>query len=257
MLKIKCPLCDNAYINHDALYSHMERVHYAEIPPGIPVDQYYYDLTHGGKQTKCVICHKPTTWNERTHKYHRICGKESCKRKVREDFQRRMNKVYGTDNLAKDPDHQRKMLAGRSISGSYKWSTGGETQYVGSYEKDFLKVCDTMLDLHAEDIIPSPYTYQYIYNGDRHFYIPDYYIPDINLEIEIKDGGDNPNMHHKIQEVDKVKESLKDAVMLDQKNHHYIKIVNKEYAKFLLLVPKLIAGDLTKQEKVNKIKILK
>ena len=54
----------------------------------------------------------------------------------------------------------------------------------------------------------------------------------MELEIEIKDGGDNPNMHHKIQDVDKVKEKLKDGVMVGN-HYNYLKIVNKENKKFL------------------------
>lgn len=234
----------------------MERVHSDEIPKGMPVDQYYYDITHNGARTKCVICKRETPWNERTHKYHRLCGSESCKQKNREIFQERMMKIHGTDNLASDPKHQRKMLEGRSISGIYHWSTGGETKYVGAYEQDFLRICDSLLQLHQSDVVPSPFTYQYTFEGKKHFYIPDFYIPDIELEVEIKDGGDNPNMHPKIQAVDKAKEKLKDQCMIRQHAHHYIKIVNKKYGEFIDLVNKLIAQDLTHQEKVNKIKVI-
>lgn len=256
MLKIKCPICGNAYINHEAVYSHMDRMHRNEIPKGISSDQYYYDLTHKGKRTLCVVCKRPTPWNDRTHKYHRLCGNPACAQKVRQDFHERMMRIHGTDNLAKDPNHQRKMLEGRSISGVYDWSSGGKTDYVGSYEKDFLKICDTVLDLHATDVIPAPFTYQYVYEKKKHFYIPDFYLPDLSLLVEIKDGGDNPNMHHKIQAVDKVKEKLKDKVMVQQRDHHYIKVVNKQYGPFIKLVHKLIDGDITRQERMNKIKIL-
>ena len=68
--------------------------------------------------------------------------------------------------------------------------------------------------------------------GKRHFYIPDFFIPSLQLEIEIKDGGDNPNMHHKIQDVDKVKEKLKDDVMKSNQ-FNYLKITNKDNKKFL------------------------
>lgn len=256
MLKIKCPICHNKYVNHDAVYDHIERMHKNDIPAGILPDQYFYDMTHTGKRNGCVVCHRETPWNERTHKYHRLCGRPECSKKIRQDFHDRMMRTHGTDNLAVDPAHQRKMLEHRSISGRYTWSSGGETVYTGSYEKDFLKVCDLMLNLHQEDVIPSPHTYFYIYEKKRHFYIPDFYLPDISLEVEIKDGGDNPNMHHKIQKVDKVKEKLKDAVMLKQRTQHYIKITNKNYGTFLKLAQRLIADDLTKAERLNKIKIL-
>ena len=81
---------------------------------------------------------------------------------------------------------------------------------------------------------PSPHTYYYMYENKKHFYIPDFYIQSLNLEIAIKDGGDNPNTHGKIQAVDKVKERLKDEVMSSNRNtFNYLKIVNKENEKFL------------------------
>ena len=232
-------------------------MHSDEIPKGMEADQFYYDLTHHNQKTHCVICKRETPWNERTHKYHRLCGSPACKEKNRKIFQERMMRIHGTDNLASDPEHQRKMLHGRSISDVYTWSTGGETEYVGTYEKDFLSVCDNLLNLHQTDVIPSPHTYKYEYHDKTHFYIPDFFIPDILLEVEIKDGGDNPNMHPKIQEVDKVKEKLKDLVLINQHEYHYIKIINKNYKNFITLVNKLIADDLTNKEKRDKIKIVK
>ena len=71
-----------------------------------------------------------------------------------------------------------------------------------------------------------------MYEGKKHFYIPDFYVPSLNLEIEIKDGGDNPNMHHKIQDVDKIKEQAKDDVMKNNQTN-YLKIVNKKNEDFL------------------------
>ena len=255
---VKCPLCGKKYVSKDAIYSHILNSHSKEIPEGVPVDEYYYDITHNGKKSYCVICHKLTPWNPRTHKYHRLCGNEECNRKNREIFKERSLNKNGTFNYAKDPEHQRKMLAHRSISGVYKWSTGGETNYVGSYELDFLKTCcDNILDLKADDIEgPSTHTYKYEYKGEDHFYIPDFNIPDMKIEIEIKDGGDNPNMHHKIQEVDKVKEKNKDIVMLNQTDTHYIKIVNKQYGAFINLFTKIRSGELTEEEEKNKIKII-
>ena len=159
--------------------------------------------------------------------------------------------------MASDPEHQRNMLKGRSISGVYKWSDGGTTDYTGSYERAFLECCDLIEDLHAKDIIgPSPNTYLYKYKGEEHFYIPDFYIPDLKLEIEIKDGGNNPNMHHKIQSVDKIKEKLKDNVMKRQNTNHYIKITNKDHRNFITFFNKLSTDDLTEKEKRDKIKII-
>ena len=89
------------------------------------------------------------------------------------------------------------------------------------------------MNFDPDDLLsPSPHTYWYMYEGKKHFYIPDFYVPSLNLEIEIKDGGDNPNMHHKIQDVDKIKEQAKDDVMKNNQTN-YLKIVNKKNEDFL------------------------
>ena len=255
--KVKCPLCGKIYVSKDAIYAHITKQHKAELPIGTPPDKFYYDLTHNGKQSHCVICHQLTPWNPRTHKYHRLCGSPACNERNRKIFEERAMRKSGTTNYASDPEHQRKMLAGRSISGVYKWSSGGETSYVGSYERDFLKQCDLLLDITAEDIEgPSPHTYKYKYNGEDHFYIPDFYIPDMNLEIEVKDGGSNPNMHHKIQAVDKVKEREKDKVLLKQNKCHYIKVIDKQFGGFVNLFTRIRSGELSRSEEKNKIKVV-
>lgn len=255
--KAICPICKKTYVNKEAVYVHLENQHSEVIPEGIPADQYYYDVTHNYKKSHCVICKREAPWNPKTHKYKRLCGRESCKNKNREIFKERMKRVYNKYNLADDPEHQKKMLAARRISGKYNWSTGGEpTTYVGSYEKDFLEKCDVILNFESSDIIaPSPNIYKYTYENKEHFYMPDFYVPDLKLEIEIKDGGDNPNKHHKIVAVDKEKIKLKDKVLMEQTDNNYIKIVNKQYQDFFALVPKLRSGDVTEIEQKNKIKI--
>ena len=43
-------------------------------------------------------------------------------------------------------------------------------------------------------------------------------------------------MHHKIQDVDKEKENLKDASIIKNGGYNYIKIVDKDYNEFVNLV---------------------
>ena len=104
---------------------------------------------------------------------------------------------------------------------------------------DQLQALGEALDFDPTDIMsPSPHTYWYTYEGENHFYIPDFYIPSLNLEIEIKEGT---NMHPKNLAVDKVKEQLKDDVMKSNAStFNYLKIVEKDNQKFLryLLVAK-------------------
>lgn len=230
MKKISCPLCDEKYTKLDGLYSHIEDEHSDTIPEGYTAQRYVYYIKTGKTHGSCVMCKKDTEWNVTTGKYKRFCNNPKCKEKYREMFKERMVGKYGKTTLLNDPEQQRKMLAHRHISGEYVWSDGTKKTYTGSYELDFLKMLDAFMEFDSDDVMtPSPHTYYYTYEGEKKFYIPDVFIPSLNLEIEIKDGGDNPNMHDKIVKVDKVKEKLKDEVMASQKDYDYIKIVNKNY----------------------------
>lgn len=234
MKKIKCPLCDENFISIDGLQEHMEEDHSEEIPEDYSPMRYAYYLRTGKTHGSCVVCHKDTDWNESTNKYHRMCGRPVCKDKYIKTFKNRMIGKYGKTTLLNDPEQQRKMLSHRKISGEYKWSDGSIKTYTGSYELDFLKFLDLLMNYDSNDIItPSPHTYYYMYENEKKFYIPDVFIPSLNLEIEIKDGGDNENKHPKIQAVDKVKEKLKDDVMKSIKDIDYIKVVNKNYDIFV------------------------
>lgn len=228
-----CELCGEKYTTADAIYEHLDEEHSDSIPKNFTPSQYFYFLKTGKEHGRCVVCKSNTHWNPVTTKYHRFCEKKSCKDTYTEEFKKRMIGKYGRVHLLNDPTHQRKMLSNRSISGEYEWSDGKKVGYTGTYELDFLKFLDVFMDFDSSDIMaPSPHTYYYIYEGEEKFYIPDFFIPSLNLEIEVKDGGDNPNTHHKIQGVDKVKEKLKDAVLTSQKQFSYVKIVNKKYDSF-------------------------
>lgn len=231
----KCPLCGNKFIDIDNFTRHLRESHEDDIPEDMKDDpyQFIYMLKTGKANGSCVMCKKPTKWNPSTHKYHRFCDNPECKKKYSETFKNRMIGKYGKVTLLNDPEHQKKMLANRSISGTYTWRDKvHQHTYTGTYEKSFLEFLDCILNFDPEDVIaPSPHTYWYIYDGKKHFYIPDFFIPSLNLEIEIKDGT---NTHPKIQAVDKEKERLKDQVMIDNKNSiNYIKIVEKDNTRFL------------------------
>jgi murein DD-endopeptidase MepM/ murein hydrolase activator NlpD/calcineurin-like phosphoesterase family protein/uridine kinase len=227
---IKCHICGDKFSELEDLYSHIEEEHIESVPKNFTIPQYVYSIKTGKIRSSCIICHKPTRWNESTNKYNRFCDNPKCKDKYREEFSKRMIGKYGKLHLLDDPGQQRIMLANRKISGTYDWSNGCKKTYTGSYELDLLKVLDIFLNFDSDDVMtPSPHTYFYEYEGEKKFYIPDAFIPSLGLEIEVKDGGDNENKMPKIQAVDKVKEKLKDEVLMSQKEFSYIKIVNKEY----------------------------
>ena len=229
-----CPICGKKYVSKIAVYSHIESAHEDVLPPEMSGGEYFYRLKYG-RGGKCVICKKDTTWNSKTNKFNRFCDNPACKEKYKQIFRKRMIKKYGKVTLINDPEMQKKMLANRKISGIYTWSdNSGKLTYTGSYELDFLKFCDLMLDLECSDIqAPSPHIFNYQYENTDHFYIPDFYIISLNLEVEIKASD---NTHQKIVAVDHVKEKLKDDVMRSQKYFNYIKIYDKNYSEFIKLV---------------------
>ena len=219
---------------------HMHRHHPEEIPTGFTDLQYFYYTITGKKSGACVQCHKPTDWNEATGKYNRYCNNPKCKEQYCKVAKKRMIDKYGKIHLLNDPEMQRKMLSNRKIAGTYTFSDGsGKVPYVASYEKDFLMTMDTVLGFKATDIMsPSPHNYVYMYEGKPHFYIPDFYIPSLNLEVEIKDdqNGPNANKHPKIAAVDRVKEALKDDIMTKNKSINYFKVMDKSYTDFFKYV---------------------
>lgn len=231
--KIHCAYCDTFLQDVNHYVSHLERKHKENIPEGMDGWQFAYYLRTNKTHGTCIICKKDTTWNPVTHKYHRFCNNPKCKEKYREEFKSRMIGKYGKISLLDDPEQQRKMLSNRSISGTYTWRDKVHTStYTGTYELSFLEFLDHVLDFDPEDVMsPSPHTYWYEYEGEKHFYIPDFFIPSLNLEIEIKEGT---NQHPKNLAVDKVKERLKDDVMKSNAStFNYLKIIEKDNKKFL------------------------
>lgn len=233
----RCPICRKPYKTLTGWAAHMNLEHPENRPEGFSDSRYFYFALTGRTSGKCVTCGGETEWNEVTQKYNRFCNNPKCKEKYKEVFNKRMINKYGRTTLCDDPEQQRKMLKARKISGSYKFADGGSIDYVGSYEKDFLKLLDVFFHFKSSDIMgPSPHTYCYKYENQDHFYIPDFFIPDLNLEIEIKD---ETNHHHKIVAVDRVKEKLKDDVMNSIEAINYFKVTDKDYRPFFAYLMKL------------------
>ena len=177
--RITCKFCGEYMKSYDSYVSHIESSHSESIPQDMTTWRFVYYLKTGKTHGSCIICKKDTEWNEKTHKYHRFCNNPKCKEKYVETFRNRMIGKYGKVNLLNDPEQQKKMLANRKISGVYTWRDHvHETPYTGTYELSFLKFLDETLEFNPEDVIgPSPHTYYYIYEGKKHFYIPDFFIP--------------------------------------------------------------------------------
>ena len=246
---VKCRLCEKKLVSKQALIDHIERVHGASIPEGWSPARYENFIRTGKTEGRCVECHKPTTWNETTGKYNRMCGSEACKKKARERASRNYIGLHGKPYSINNPEQQAKMIYGRKNSGTYIFEKKDGKKYMAKYDssygRGFLEMIDTFLGWDGQDVFaPSPHIYWYMYEGKKHFYMPDVYLASINCEVELKDGGDNPNKHPKIQAVDKVKEAAKDKVMESLKGQvNYIKICNKDYSEFFAMLSRLKAQD--------------
>lgn len=240
MIPRTCSVCGKVLKSKEYLVYHIDKAHKSMIPTDWSAARYENYLRTGKTHGNCLICNENTDWNESTWKYKRICDKKSCNDEIAKKAKANMVKKYGKEHLLNDPDMQRKMVYAKHTSGLYEWDDEEYKKtyipYASQMEYKFLEMLNGFLNLDPTDVIgPSPNTYQYKYKGEIHQYIPDYYIPSLNLEIEIKEPKDNQNQHPKIQAVDKVKENLKDKVMESNKKVHYIKVNGTDYSEFLEL----------------------
>lgn len=226
--RFKCLDCGQRFHEFMQLYHHAEKFH-KDLIGDEDVYRYLYEKRNPGPYI-CPICNKnPREWNEKTHKYRRICRSPECIKKAREKYSKNMKRVYGTDNLLTDPARQEEMLKNRSISGIYTFEDGVKISYVGEYEHDFIMHCVDKLGYGSMDVINCPsklyLNYYDPYTQKNRFYMPDFYIPKYNLVIEIKDGSKFPRDS-------KAKAKLKEAAVIKANKFNYVKIVEKVYSDF-------------------------
>jgi hypothetical protein len=226
--RFRCEDCMQRFGEFNQLVKHATKYH-ADLIGDEDVYKYLYEKRNPGPYI-CPICKKNLrTWNQQKRKYNRICDDPKCKEISRKNFQKNMKRVYGTDNLLNDPEHQAAMLANRSISGSFTLPDKVQIKYVGTYELDFLNHIVDKFKFDSTDIIECPSTlyikYYDIYTEKERYYIPDFFFPKYNLVVEVKDGSKFP--------VDsKAKAKLKEQAVIKANKFNYIKIVDKKYDDF-------------------------
>ena len=223
--KFKCPFCGKVYATKNTLYTHLEKEHHDQLD-GLSPAHYYFNFRNKKTQGTCIICGKPTPFNEKTEKYDRLDSLK-CREAYRQQFKDRMKKKYGKTTLLGDPKQQKKMLEARRISGTYTWRDGTQMVYTGTYEKHALEFFDKVLKLKSTEVLsPSPIIVDYQYQGKKHFYIPDFYLVPYNLLVEVK----GTNGHY--QKRDYTKETIKDEAARTS-SYNYVKIVDKKYDPLL------------------------
>ena len=253
--RYKCPYCELRLIRKD-LIKHIDKKHEELIPQGYTSAQLVYNQVNKIDHGKCRVCGKLTLWNEKSGRYNVLCDNPKCKEHMREEYKKNMLRVRGTYNILNDPEQQKKMLANRSISGSYKFSDGGILTYTGSYEKKCLEFMDVVMQIPSKDILSPGPTIEYEYNGNKHFYITDFYYIPYNLIIEVKDGGDNlNNKDSSSMRASREKTIEKERIITDRGEYNYIRLTNNDFSQlldvFMTIKEKLLEGDVSKTYKIN------
>lgn len=236
MAIFKCPFCKKNYIDKSALMMHMNGNHMEELH-GLPPEQIYFNFTNKYALTKdhgiSVMSGKPTKFNLVTCRYERFAD-EADRQAYREMFKKRMKQVYGKETLLTDPEHQKKMLENRKISGKYSWSNGGETTYTGTYERKFLEYLDGVLGWENPNDVMAPAPMIFPYNnpedGVKHFHIPDFYITSLNLIVNVKSST---NKHYRLRDIE-VEKAEDEAIK--KSTFNYIKIYDNEFQKFTKVI---------------------
>ena len=162
-----------------------------------------------------------------TGRYDRFLEEE--KPLYREVFLKNMKKA-GKENIMKDMEHQKEMLANRKISGTYVYSDGTKFTYTGSYEKKFITYLDTFLSYPSSSIMmPAPQLFPYVdpESKEEKVHIPDVYLQDLNCIINIKSSE---NQHYRLRDIEKEK-AQDDAIKNSKFN--YIKIYDNQFTRFL------------------------
>lgn len=230
----KCPFCQKSFKKAEMMYLHVDSFHSDQIPEDYTAKHYIYDLKHPGDHL-CQICHiNKCKWKEKTGRYSTICDNAECREEARRRFLDNYKKKNGKDHSISDPEIQREMLRNKKSSGYYKFRDGGKILYASSFEKDFLEFCDLSLEIPSSFIEECPFSFPYKYEDKIHYYLPDYYIRQFDLIVEIK--ADDDISHPKILAVDKETEPLKDKAVISNGTHNFIKICDKKYEGFIELL---------------------
>ena len=234
MRNTRCPFCSMIFNDKQKYCHHIALKHNEQVPPELePLEYAYSLLVHKEVGRVCVMCKKnPVHFNQDTLKYERLCDRPQCKEEYVKMMKSRMVKVYGHEHLLNDEDMQRKMLYNHANAKDYIWDNDHKFRIIGTYEEDFLNKLKSLGWSPNDIIAPSPNNYWYKWgDGTQHLYIPDFFIPSLTLDVEIKQGGFNDSYMEHNRDIEHRKDLMMQR-MCEKSGRHYIKIMDKDYTEF-------------------------
>ena len=233
IVRYKCPFCENR-MTKEKLVDHIEDLHDDMVPEGFTPFRYVFHYVnkrpldyHG----KCTECGGPTPWDEKKGRYNRQCDNLNCKVSYIRKFEENMMRTKGVTRISGTVEGQEKMLANRRISGTYKFQNGKEKTYTGSYELKALQFMDMVLNIDPDDILAPGPILEYMYNGEKHFYISDFYYQPYNLVIEVKDGGAHPNKRDMPEY--RAKQIAKEEYIVKHTTYNYLRLTDNDFSQLL------------------------
>ena len=228
--RYKCPYCDFRGSKND-LTVHIEDHHEEMIPKGFTAARVVFNYIYRKTSGICVVCKRPTEWNDDRGKYERLCGRKQCAEALHNSFVKNMIKVFGKPTLLDDPEHQEKMLANRGISGKYKFEDGGVHIYTGTYEKKLLEFLDKVMHYKSSEILSPGPVFEYEFEGKKLKWITDLYIIPYNLIIEVKDGGSNPN--NRSMPSYRAKQDAKETMLTSMGKFNYLRLTDNNFEQLI------------------------
>ena len=231
----RCPFCDLVFDDKQKFCHHVANVHNDQVPEDIEPLEFAYNLLVNKEPGRlCIMCKKNhVNFNPSTLKYERFCDNPQCKEEYVKLVKGRMVNKYGKEHLLNDPEMQRKMIHNHPLAKDFVWDDKHTFRVIGSYEYDFLNKLKSLGWSPNDVIAPSPNNYPYKWkDGTDHLYIPDFYIPSLTLEVEIKESDNtHPRMEHE-REMEYIKDNMMKR-MNKKTGVNYIKIVDKNYDDFM------------------------
>ena len=253
-----CPVCKRYFDKKQKALDHMNKYHAAYLEE-VQMDaaQALYASTHQGSiHGKCQCgCGKDTEWNYKTGKPYKLSNDPECRKRLYAVAEQNMMKARGVHvhTILHDMKHQKEMQTHRPTYGHYTFSDGGSVDYLSALEKNFLVFCDKVMEFTSNMFAPCPEAFEY-YDPETQTtrqYMPDYYLPDYNLIVEIKDGGKKHNTNPAYMKETGYKVPLKDEVMKAQKKYNYIRISGANYSAFVELLYEIVHNQ---SDKITKTK---